>query len=583
MRLREYFFPTLREDPAEAEIPSHRLLLRGGFVRQVAAGVYTFMPLGRRVLAKVEAIVREEMDRQGSLEILMPALHPRDLWERAGRWQEYGPLMFRLKDRAGREYCLAPTHEELVTATVAAEISSYRQLPLILYQIQTKFRDELRPRFGLLRAREFIMKDAYSFDRDEEGLKESYSRMVEAYTRIFRRCGLEFRMVEAVAGEIGGDVNHEFMALAEAGEDIFVSCPSCGYAANVEAATTAEPHDVGPGSQRLEEVPTPGVFRVEEVASLLDVPTSQVLKCMLYAAEGGPVAVLVPGDREVVEAKLARALGPVRLLGEADFEAEPNLVPGFAGPVGLEGVRVLADRWVRAGRDWVTGANRPGFHLRGANLGRDFQVDGWVDVAGVKEGDPCPRCSSPLGLQKAIEVGHVFQLGTRYSEPFRATFTDERGEERPVVMGCYGIGVSRILTAVVEQHRDERGIVWPPALAPFHVVVLPLNLRDPAVAAASERVYAELGREGLEVALDDRDASAGVKFADADLVGFPVQVILGRKVAEGRAEVKIRATGERLDVSLGEVGWAVRRSLAACGLALTLGQPAGEGEGALLH
>jgi prolyl-tRNA synthetase len=564
MRMSRLFVRTLRDDPADAEAPSHALLVRGGFVRRVTAGVYTFLPLGLRVLRKVEAIVREEMDRAGAQEVRMPALLPSEPWKRSGRWEAYGDDMFKLKDRAGRELGLGPTHEEVVTPLVDGEYASYRDLPVNLYQVQWKYRDEPRPRGGVIRGREFLMKDAYSFDRDAEGLRASYEAMVEAYRRIFERCGLRFVAVEADPGLIGGDVNHEWMAPAEVGEDLYVACPSCGYAANLEAATAAPRGDVDGGEpEAFEEVSTPGRATIEAVVDLLGVPVTWTAKCMFYDVGGDPVAVLVRGDREVNEGKLRRAFAPepVRMFEEHDFE-RVGVVKGYAGPQGLQrlGITVVADEDLRGGLNWVVGANRPDAHMTGANEGRDFTVDRWADLSAATAGATCARCGEgDLTIERSIEVGHTFQLGTRYSEPLGATFVDEDGTERHYVMGCYGIGVSRIVASVAEQHLDEQGLVWPVALAPFDAVVIATNMDQPEVVRTAEGVYEDLLAAGVDAVLDDREERAGVKFADADLIGFPVQVVVGaRGLAEGTVEVKTRATGDRVAVAVTDVVGEVR-------------------------
>ncbi|HWC31650.1 MAG TPA: proline--tRNA ligase, partial [Actinomycetota bacterium] len=509
-----------------------------------------------RVLRKVEAIVREEMDAKGAQEVRMPAILPSEPWKVSGRWQAYAAeqLMFVLHDRHGRELGLGPTHEEVVTPLVDADYASYKDLPVNLYQVQWKYRDEARPRSGLVRAREFLMKDAYTFDRDVEGLRVAYAKMVDAYNRVFTRCGLDFRMVEADPGLIGGDVNHEFMAPSPIGEDLFVRCTDCDYAANVEAATCrplvdAPVEDAPP----VEEVSTPGRATIESVAELLGVPHERVLKCLLYRLGADVVAVLVPGNRDVNDGKLRRLFAPreVEMLTDADFE-EAGLAKGYVGPQGLEGIEIVADPTVREHRSWVAGANRRDAHTTGVTLGRDFDVDRWEDVAGVLPGDRCPRCDTgTLEIDRAIEVGHTFQLGTRYSEPLKATFVDEDGIERPFVMGCYGIGVSRIVASVAEQHHDEAGLAWPRALAPFEVLVVPTNMDRGDVVDAAERIYEELRARDTEVALDDRAASAGVKFADADLVGYPLQVVVGaRGLERGVVEVKVRSSGDRRELPL---------------------------------
>lgn len=553
MRLSKLFVPTLREDPAEAEAPSHRLLLRAGFIRQVMAGVYTTLPLGVRTMRKIESIVREEMDASGAQEIRMPIVLPAEPWKATGRWELYGDLLFRLRDRHGRELLLGPTQEEVVTPLVAGDLPSYRDLPVNLYQIEWKYRDEFRPRFGLLRGREFLMKDAYSFDRDEEGMRASYEVMYRAYERIFARCGLDVVVVEADPGQIGGGVNHEFMARADVGEDLFVECENGDYLADAEAARPRPPEPAGEGTEPLREVATPGAATIEALSAFLGVPPERTLKCLLYAAGDRRIAVLVPGDREVNEAKLERLFFPasVRPLEDADFQAL-GLPKGYVGSQGLpEDVEILADHTVRGGRDWVTGANRPDHHVTGANAGRDFRVDRYEDLVRIREGDRCPNDGGSLKTRRSIVVGHIYQLGTKYSEPLKATFVDEEGIERPYVMGCYGIGISRVMAAAVEQYHDELGLRWPRALAPFEVLVVAANMDDDRVVAEAERIHGELEARGAEVLLDDREASAGVKFADADLIGVPVQVVVGRRGVEaGVVDLKLRATGERSEAPL---------------------------------
>ncbi len=546
--LSRLFVRTLRDDPAEAETVNHRLLVRGGYVRKVSSGIYTYLPLGLRVLRKVEKIVRQEMAAAGCQELLMPAIMPRELWERTGRWANYGELMFRVTDRKGAEFCLGPTHEELVTNMIANEISSYRDLPLSVYQIQTKYRDELRPRSGLIRARDFVMKDAYSFHVDLSSLRETYGVMYDAYVRVFTRCGLRFRAVEAQAGEIGGDVNHEFMAPSEIGEDLFVYAPKGSYAANMEAASSQRPAEVAAGTDPLQRIHTPGVPGVQEVAAHLGIPTSQILKCVLYkvprAGDGGiqVVAVLCPGNREINEYKLGKVLGAApTLLEAADFAANPGLIRGYVGPQGLTPYvsRIVADHHVAAGRDWCTGANEVDYHVTGCNRGRDFAPDEYADVTNVRPGDPSPDGTGPLAVDRSVEIGHIFQLGTKYSVPLEARFLDGTGKDAPMVMGCYGIGISRILSVVIEQHHDENGIVWPAALAPYDVEVIPLGRKVDWDVVNS--VAGSLEAEGLDVLVDDRQgSSAGVKFADADLIGCPVQVVIGRRAAEGVVEVRTR-------------------------------------------
>jgi prolyl-tRNA synthetase len=560
MRMSKLFARTLREAPAEAEIASHQLLLRAAFIRKVMAGAYTWLPVGWRTLRKVEQIVREEMDAAGAQEIRMPIILPAEPWKVTGRWQTYGDLMFKLKDRHGRELGLGPTHEEVVTPLVAGEFTSYRDLPVSLYQIEWKYRDEFRPRFGPLRGREFLMKDAYSFDRDEESMQGSYDVMFEAYTRIFDRCGLRYRIVEADPGQIGGGVNHEFMALTDVGEDEFVYCENCDYAADIEAASAKPPEPASVADLKpMVEVSTPGRSSIAAVSELLDRRPAEMLKCMMYDASGETVAVLVPGDREVNEEKVGRAMwpAPVRPLTDEDF-GHRGLIKGFVGPQGLPAdVIVIADHSVRGGKDWVTGANKADFHVTGANEGRDFRVDRWEDVTQVREGDPCPVCGGTLILSRGVVLGHTYQLGTRYSKPLKATFVDEDGTEQPFQMGCYGIGVDRIVAAAAEQFNDEAGLKWPKVLAPYQVVVIPTNMDQPAVVEAGERLYGELQQHDFAVVIDDREVTAGVKFADADLIGYPLQVVVGKRgIESGSVDLKLRASGERSSALIDEAAGA---------------------------
>ena len=573
MRMSRLFLRTLRDDPSDADVDSHRLLVRAGYIRKVAAGIYTWLPLGHRVLRRVEQIVREEMDTAGAQELLLPIIQPLELWERTGRDRTYGPLMFKLLDRKETAFCLAPTAEEVITATVAGEYSSYRDLPVNLYQIGWKYRDEIRPRFGLLRSREFLMKDAYSFDADVEGLRVTYQEMYDAYHQVFERCGLSFRPVEAQAGEIGGDVNHEFMAVAAVGEDDFVWCRSCDYAANVEAAVRGpspgsgvSPKASGQAADAtaipaMEAVHTPDMPGIKAVADHLDVGPPEMLKCIAFDVDGELGLALVPGDREVNPYALIRALPgrKVRLWEDADFDAHPDVLRGYIGPHFPAATVKVADPAVQATppAGWVTGANRVDHHVRHAVLGRDFEVTGFSDLATVVTGDPCPRCGAPLSVDRGIEVGHTFQLGTKYSAAIGADYTDERGEQHPMVMGCYGIGISRIVAAVAEEHHDEAGLCWPAALAPFavHLISLPgKGEAAPAVRAAGDALYDQLRAAGIDVLYDDREASPGVKFADADLLGMPVQLVLGAKgLARGVVERKIRAGGGRDELPLDDV------------------------------
>ena len=559
IRYSRYLMPTTKETPSDAEIVSHRLMLRAGLLRKVASGIYNYLPAGLRVLRKVERILREEMDRAGALEVLMPAVVPSELWKESGRWDAYGRELLRFKDRADREFCLGPTHEEVVTDLVRREVRSYRQLPLSLYQIQDKFRDEIRPRFGLMRGREFFMKDAYSFDANDEAAAESYRKMYEAYCRIFRRMGLDFRAVEADTGNIGGSSSHEFMVIADSGEDAIVSCGTCAYGANVEKAecnpAAAEPTgketSVGKtGSPR--KVSTPGKRTVEEVSGFLGIDPATLIKTLLFETSVGDVAILVSGTHEVNEIKVKNHLGAdfVRLAGEERVREMTGAPSGFAGPVGLP-VRVIADHSVQAIASGATGGNEKDVHLVDVVPGRDFTPEGYADLRMVREGDPCPRCGGALRFSRGIEVGHVFRLGTKYSEAMRAVYLDEGGKERVAVMGCYGIGVGRTAAAAIEQNHDDDGIVWPISIAPFEVAVIPVNVKQADVMAAAERVAADLDTHGVEIFLDDREERPGIKFKDADLTGIPVRITLGEKnVAAGFGEIRDRKTGETLRIPL---------------------------------
>ncbi|OAG28246.1 proline--tRNA ligase [Thermodesulfatator autotrophicus] len=549
MRFSRYFAPTLREEPAEAEVVSHKLLLRAGMIRRVASGIYNFLPLGLRVLRKVENIVREEMNRAGALEVLMPLVQPGELWRETGRWDKFGKELLRFKDRKDHDFCLGPTHEEVITDLVRGEVRSYRQLPLILYQIATKFRDEIRPRFGLMRGREFIMKDAYSFDVDEEGLDKSYQTMYEAYERIFKRCGLKFRAVLADTGAIGGSESHEFMVLADTGEDVIATCPACGYAANLEMAEAQREFSYPDEPEKpLEKVATPEARKVEEVTAFLGVSPEKLVKTLIYIVDGQPYAVLIRGDHELNEIKLRKALNAeeVQMADSETVEKLTSAPVGFAGPVGLSGVKIIADKAITGLKNFIVGANEADAHYVNVNYPRDFQIEAFFDLRNVIEGDPCPKCGKPLKLVRGIEVGHVFKLGTKYSEAMGATFLDAEGKERPFVMGCYGIGVSRTMAAAIEQNHDENGIIWPVNIAPFHVVLLTLNPKNTSLMEVSERLYKKLEAEGIEVLWDERNERPGVKFKDADLIGFPCQLVVGKTFEkEGKLEIKERATGEK--------------------------------------
>ena len=555
MRYTQYFLPTLKEIPGDAEVVSHQLMARAGMIRKVAAGIYDYLPLGLRVIRKVENIVREEMNRAGAIEILMPAVCPADLWEQSGRWQQYGKELLRMKDRKETEFCIGPTHEEVVTEIVRGTVNSYRQLPLNMYQIQTKFRDEIRPRFGLMRGREFIMKDAYSFDLDDAGADISYEKMYQAYRRIFKRCGLEFRAVEADSGAIGGSFSHEFMVLAETGEDAIVSCASCEYAANVEKAELRpETGDAPAPTLPLERVETPNLKSIEEVAAFLKEKPSNMIKTLVFQNENDEVvAVLMRGDHSLNEIKLCNYLGcnHVQLADEATIKELTGAPTGFTGPIGLS-CRVLADQAVAVMNDFGLGANEANYHLTGANLGRDFEVEAFADLRQAEAGDGCPRCEGKLEAWRGIEVGHVFKLGTKYSEAMNATVLDDQGKERTLIMGCYGIGIGRTAAASIEQNHDENGIVWPMPLAPFQVIITMLNPSDEAVFAAGETLYQELLEQGIEVLLDDRDERPGSKFKDADLLGIPLRVNVGaRGLKEQSFELQDRRSGERVLLPIG--------------------------------
>ncbi len=578
MRYSEFFLPTLREVPTDAEVISHQLMLRAGMIRRVAAGIYELLPMGVRVIRKVETIIREEMNRAGALEVLMPTVLPAELWQETGRWDFYGKELLRLKDRNGREFCLGPTHEEVITDLVRREIRSYRQLPRNLYQIQTKFRDEIRPRFGLMRGREFIMKDAYSFDTDRAGAERSYRAMHEAYTAIFRRCGLRFRAVEADSGKIGGNLSHEFMVLADTGEDRVVSCTSCDYAANMEMAAAAPPAGDGavPGNKYAAdaesgvqdsgrypvEVKTPGMKTVEEVTRFLGITARDLVKTIILSGEKGPVSILVRGDHEVNPVKVRRIVGDETLeLADSDIVERVTGAPvGYAGPVGLA-IPIFADNAVRSMSRFVTGGNATDVHLMDVDL-VDFKVEDFADLREASPGDPCPKCGGILTFLRGIEVGHIFYLGTKYSGSMKAHYLDEKGREKPIEMGCYGIGVGRTAAAAIEQNHDEKGIIWPLPLAPFQVILLSLDPGSKDVHSVAERIYSDLMAAGIEVLLDDREDRPGVKFNDADLVGIPIRITLGeRSLKEGKAELKERATGKESRIPVEGVVEAVREFL----------------------
>lgn len=561
LRMSDIYAPTLKEDPSDADIASAKLLTRAGMIRKEAAGLYTFLPLGMRVIRKIENIVREEMDSHGGQEVLMPFVQPADLWHRSGRWDAYGAEMLRVTDRHGNEFCLGPTHEEVITDLVSNELRSYKDLPKNLYQIQVKFRDERRPRFALLRGREFIMKDAYSFNADQASLDETYDLMRDAYTNMCERMGLKYRIVQADPGQIGGNATEEFMALADTGEAELVYC-DCGYAADVEVGE-CHPQPTEYPAEAMAKVETPGVHTIAELAAFLNCEESATAKAFSGKGDDGSIWVLfVPGNYEVNECKADRLVPGFTPLTD-DEMVKAGLTKGSMGPVGLpEGVKVAADESLRAIERWVVGANDDGFHFVGAKHGEDFQVDAWADLCTVHEGDACPHCGLPLKAARGIEVAQIFKLGDKYSKAMNATFMDEDGSEKPFMMGCYGVGVSRTMAAAVEQSYDEFGIVWPAGIAPAHVCVIPLSAKPDEVTEAAEKLAGELAAAGLEVVIDDRNERAGVKFADNDLIGWPVQVVVGKRgLAEGTVEVKNRATGEKTSVALVDVPAAVEALL----------------------
>lgn len=541
------FIPTLKQSPADAEVVSHKLMVRSGMIRQLAAGIYSILPIGVRVLKKIEQIIREEMNRIGGQEVFLPSIQPAELWRESGRWDFYGKELLRLKDRNNREFCYGPTHEEVITDIVRKEIKSYRQLPLIVYQIQTKFRDEVRPRFGIMRGREFMMKDAYSFHADAASTEETYEKMKQAYSKIFKRCGLNFKMVEADSGTIGGSHSHEFMVLADSGEDTIGFCDTCDYASNVEKAAAQTPEPVPPPNrlEELKKVSTPGQKTVGEVAKFLKVPPRKIIKTIIFENEQGLVAGLVRGDRQINPVKLKNLIDCewLKPAPESLIASQTGLPCGFIGPVGLD-MKVYADHEVIQTYDFVTGANACDTHFTGVQTARDLNIEKIGDLRKIEAGDPCPKCpSGTYKIKRGIEVGHVFILGTKYSEDMKAHYLDADGKEKPMVMGCYGIGVGRTAAAAIEQNHDERGIIWPTPIAPFQVLVIPVNYADEATRSASDEAYQTLLDMGIETLLDDRSERLGVKFNDADLVGVPLQIVIGPKnLKAGQVEVKSRRT-----------------------------------------
>ena len=566
MRLSKTLIPTLKEAPAEAEIPSHILMVRGGYLRKVAAGVYSFLPLGWRVIQKVSKIIREEMNRAGAQEVFLPAVIPAELWQESGRWDQYGEQLLRFKDRKGADFVIGPTHEEVMVDLVRGDVRSYRQLPLNLYQIQSKFRDELRARAGLMRGREFIMKDSYSFHATDEDAKREYQNMYDTYTRIFNRCGLAFRAVEADTGAIGGSQSHEFQVLTETGEDALLACDSCSYAANVEEAKARPPIDVAPSSAAVEKVATPGKKTIEEVSAFFGLKPADLVKTLIYVADGKPVAVLVRGDRNLNEIKFKRELKARELMlaGDKDVEAATGAPVGFAGPVGLK-IPIYCDLEVCALPSFVCGANQGDMHLKNVVSKRDYTPTVCGDFRDAAVGDACPRCEKGrFAGYRGVEVGQVFFLGTKYSVPMKCNFLDVDGKDKPMIMGCYGIGVTRIAAAAIEQNHDKDGIVWPVAIAPFEVALLSLQVGDAQVTEVAEKVYVELEKAGIEVLFDDREERPGVKFKDADLVGLPYRIAVGKKgVAEGTVELKARRGSEVVKVKIEDIVALVRDKIVA--------------------
>lgn len=556
MRVSRLYAPTLREVPAEAEVVSHQLMLRAGFMRKAAGGIYSYLPLALRVLKKIEAIVREEMDQAGAQELLMPIVQPAEMWKESGRWDVYGAEMFRLNDRHNRNFCLGPTHEEMVTTLIRADIRSYRQLPLNVYQIQNKFRDERRPRFGLMRGREFIMKDAYSFDRDEVALDKSYQAMYDAYTRIFTRCGLNFRPVEADSGAIGGSGSHEFMVIADSGEAEIVFCTECEYAANVEKAELAAISSVDEPMQELKSVDTPNCKTIADVCNYLNLSIEKSVKAVAYTSEKGLILCFVRGDHEVNEIKVINTCNVINLEMASEEElTKAGTVGGYMGPVGMdpEKVMIVVDSSVMNMHNFCCGANKSDSHYLNVNPGRDFTPTFVADIRLIQETDACPHCGGKISKARGIEVGQVFKLFTKYSEALKATYLDENGKEKPMVMGCYGVGVSRTMAAAIEQNNDADGIIWPAAIAPYQVLVVPVNVKDELSSQMAEEVYSNLLKAGIEAAIDDRKERPGVKFKDADLIGYPVRVVIGPKtLTEKQIELKIRKTGEVLSLPLND-------------------------------
>ncbi|NFG61876.1 proline--tRNA ligase [Clostridium sp. CMCC3677] len=559
MKMSNMLISTLREVPAEAEIDSHKLMLRSGMIRKMASGIYNYMPLGLKALKKVEDIIREEMNEAGAQEFLASAMIPAELWQSSGRWDAYGAEMFRVKDRNERDFCLGPTHEEVFTDIAKNEIKSYKQLPVNLYQIQTKYRDERRPRFGVMRSREFVMKDAYSFDKDQQGLDLSYNKMYEAYVKIFNRCGLDAKCVEADSGAIGGSNSAEFMVKSEVGEDDIVFCTQCDYAANIEKATARLEEVEKEDLMEVEKVSTPDSRGIDEVSEFLNISPKKTVKTLLYNVDGKIVAVFVRGDREVNEVKVANAShasGDIEMASHEEYMNSTGCGIGFAGPIGMKADLILVDEEVKNMYNFVTGANETGYHIKNVNYGRDFE--GTVgDYRNVVEGETCPTCGGKLTISRGTEVGHIFKLGTKYSEAMDAKFIAENGKEAPFIMGCYGIGVTRTMASIIEQHNDENGIVWPLSVAPYHISIIAVNVKDEEQVKIANKLYEDLKSMGVEALLDDRNERAGVKFKDSEIMGIPMRVTVGKKIVDGEVEFKLR-TGDMQVVKIEEVSRIVR-------------------------
>ncbi|MDK2991372.1 MAG: prolyl-tRNA synthetase [Clostridiales bacterium] len=556
MKMSEMFFTTLRETPSEAEIPSHQLMLRAGLMRKLASGIYNYLPLGKRVLKKVEEIVREEMDKTGAQEILASALLPAELWKETGRWNVFGPEMFKLKDRNEREFCLGPTHEEIFTDIVRNEIKSYKQLPFNLYQIQTKYRDEKRPRFGVMRSREFIMKDAYSFDKNWDGLDISYKKMYDAYCAIFDRCGLKYWVVDADTGAMGGKDSNEFMVPSDVGEAEVVYCDECGYAANVEKAPCVNraihAEDV---EKEIKKVATPDVKTVDELMHFFNTTADRFVKTLIYSIDGKAVAVMLRGDREVNITKLQNLFkaSDIEMADRNTVESVTGAEVGFAGPININVDVLVVDDEVAHMKNFIIGANETGYHYENVNYGRDFKADVVADIRNIEVGEPCPKCGKPINIARGIEVGHIFKLGTKYTEALGATYLDENGQEQPIIMGCYGIGINRTVAAIIEQHHDDRGIIWPMSVTPYHVIIVVASNYQPEQIQAAEKIHDELAARGIEVLLDDRDERAGVKFNDADLIGIPIRITVGKKISDGMVEFKRRDKAESIDIPINDI------------------------------